>query len=191
MAVDKYLEHRMVLRELPGLEKVANIAQRGGWQVVETNEGRADADYKTVITWGVNHDLWVTYIEDTITHVSCAVVFGTGQEAVDDYAKRVSFFLEPFSREQLLAPGTSTEARTEKARRIVRLTLAASAEFDEEIFAVISEASRDQDPQIRNIAAWSTVYLTWPQAEEMLRWMAENEPNEDVRNGVRGLLAQQ
>ncbi|GLY69212.1 hypothetical protein [Amycolatopsis taiwanensis] len=65
------------------------------------------------------------------------------------------------------------------ARHLLRLALSASATFDAEIFESI---------EIRNAAAWATVYLDWPECASLLWRMAENDPDERIRNGSRTLL---
>ncbi|MFD3911597.1 hypothetical protein [Streptomyces sp. NPDC058603] len=188
MAETIYPEHRLVLRQIPGWDAVNSLAQRAGWQLLASNEGRGDAEYKKTLTWGVAPELWVTYIEDRITGISVAVTYGVDQTSTAELAKKLTLLLSPWSREELLEPFSDSLTRVDVARRLVGMALAGSHDFDHAIFDRISAASQDQDPEIRNAAAWSTVYLSWPQTESMLHRMAESDPDERVRNGVRTLL---
>jgi len=164
------------------------ITRSAGWQVVDSNEGRGDAHYKKTVTWGVAPDLWVTYVEDLITQVSVVIVFGADGTAVGTLADRVSALLTPYSRQDVLAtPGADTP-KPDIARHLVRLALSASDAFDPEIFEKIQTAAGNSDPEIRNAAAWATVYLSWSACESLLRRMTESDPDERVRAGARMLL---
>jgi hypothetical protein len=183
-----YPERRLALTQLPGWDAVNNVARTAQWQVVDSNAGRDDEEYKTTVTWGVAPELWVTYIEDRITQVSVLVVFGSDDSTVDELAGRLSLLLSPVARSEVLQPVGDAGTQREMARALVRLALSASGEFDAEIFARIDEAARHPDPQVRNAAAWSTVYLSWPQARDLLRRMADEDPHDAVRSGARMLL---
>ncbi|MFF4834340.1 hypothetical protein [Streptomyces sp. NPDC001315] len=188
MAESVYPERRLALRQLPGWDPVNTVARTAEWQLVDSNDGRGDEHYKRTVTWGVSPELWVTYIEDRITDVSVLVVFGSDRAAVDALADRLSLLVATSSREEVLEPFGDDLTRQDVARGLVRLALCAPEEFDPGIFARIDAASRNGDPQIRNAAAWSTIYLSWPQAGSLLRRMAAEDPDPSVRAGAQGLL---
>lgn len=81
-------------------------------------------------------------------------------------------------------------SRTRPGRAILRVALAMGEDFDPELFGVISDASRDPDPQVRNAAAWSTVHLECAQSVAMLSDMAQNDPDEAVRNSAAEMLTE-
>ncbi|MER5940173.1 HEAT repeat domain-containing protein [Streptomyces sp. NPDC001928] len=164
------------------------ITRSAGWQVVDSNAERGDANYKKTVTWGVAPELWVTYVEDLITQVSVVIVFGVDRNAVETLADRIAALLTPYSRQELLVMPSGETPKAEQARYLVRLALSASDSFDPEIFEKIQTAAGDRDPEIRNAAAWAIVYLSWPQCESLLRRLAENDPDERVRAGARMLL---
>ncbi|MFD8045256.1 HEAT repeat domain-containing protein [Streptomyces chartreusis] len=188
MSENGYTEIHLPLRQLPGWGSVDAITHSAGWQRVDSNAERGDANYKKTVTWGVAPELWVTYVEDLITQVSVVIVFGADGDAVGTLADRISALLTPFSRQEVLArPGEETP-RPEVARHLVRLALSASEAFDADIFEEIQTAAGNSDPEIRNAAAWATVYLSWTESESLLRRMAESDPDERVRAGSRMLL---
>ncbi|MFD5014967.1 HEAT repeat domain-containing protein [Streptomyces chartreusis] len=188
MSENGYTEIHLPLRQLPGWGSVDAITHSAGWQMVDSNAERGDANYKKAVTWGVTPELWVTYVEDLITQVSVVIVFGADGDAVGTLADRISALLTPYSRQEVLAkPGEETP-RPEVARHLVRLALSASEAFDADIFEEIQTAAGNSDPEIRNAAAWATVYLSWTESESLLRRMAESDPDERVRAGSRMLL---
>ncbi|MFF7163562.1 hypothetical protein ACFZBP_19760 [Streptomyces sp. NPDC008086] len=188
MSEHRYTEIHLPLRQLPGWGAVEAITHSAGWQVVDTNADRGDANYKKAVTWGAAPELWVTYVEDLITQVSVVIVFGADDDAVGTLADRIAALLTPYSRQEVLTkPGEDTP-KPEMARHLVRLALSASQAFDVEIFERIQLAAGHSDPEIRNAAAWATVYLSWGECESLLRQMAESDPDERVRAGSRMLL---
>ncbi|MFE2938397.1 hypothetical protein ACFXKG_04870 [Streptomyces sp. NPDC059255] len=164
------------------------IIRSAGWQVVDSNAERGDANYKKTVTWGVTSELWVTYVEDLITQVSVVIVFGVDRNAVEALTLRISALLTPYSRQDVLATPSEDTPKPEVARHLVRLALSASEAFDAEIFEKIKTAAGHSDPEIRNAAAWATVYLSWAECEFLLRRLAENDPDERVREGSRMLI---
>ncbi|MEV5986945.1 HEAT repeat domain-containing protein [Streptomyces sp. NPDC052051] len=188
MAEIGYTEIHLPLRKLPGWGSVDAITRSAGWHVVDSNAERGDANYKKTVTWGVAAELWVMYVEDLITQVSVVIVFGADRAAVETLAHRISALLTPYSRQDVLAAADEGMSKADTARHLVRLALFAPKEFDGEIFEMLRTAAEDRDPEIRNAAAWATVYLAWPECEALLRRLAENDPDERVRAGSKVLL---
>ncbi|TVT52606.1 hypothetical protein FNH05_12695 [Amycolatopsis rhizosphaerae] len=183
-----YPERRLALRQLPGWEPVNAVARAAQWQLVASNAGGGDEDYKRTVTWGVAPEFWVCYLEDRITDVSVLVVFGADREAVDTLADRLSRLLPVWSREEILEPFGEDLTPQDRARGLMRLALFGSDEFDPEIFVRIEAAARHRDPRIRNAAMWTTVYLAWPQAQELLRRIADEDPDPRLTASARRLL---
>lgn len=188
MGESGYIKIHLPLRQLPGWGPTDALARSADWQLVDSNAERGDANYKKSVTWGVTPGLWVTYVEDLITQVSVVTVLGVDGDAVESLAGRLSALLTPYTREDVLAAPDATTPRAEVARHLVRMALSASEEFDTEVFEGIRSASEHHDPEIRNAAAWATVYLSWPECQVLLRRMAESDRDERVRGGARILL---
>ncbi|RKT88568.1 HEAT repeat-containing protein [Saccharopolyspora antimicrobica] len=206
---DGYYFKRMVLRDPahePGpdggvvlldpagggqLPRAESIARAGKWPLVETNEGDPDAEYQCFRTWGAAPGLWMSYLEDLSTRTSVLIVFGPDEADVGELSRRVllMFSLRSYSREELLSmPGHGDER--ERIKAVLRAALAMGDTFDEELFSVISSASRDPREMVRVAAAWSTTYLSCPQSLNMLETMARTDPDDQVRHQADDLLAQ-
>ncbi len=188
MVENLYYERRLALREGSGREVVETIAGAGDWAPVPDPAAEAVMEHAYVRTWGVLPWLWLSYVEDLVTGVSVAVAFGEDSEAVESLGDRVSSIVRPYSRSELFLAEGGSAKKDDRIKGIVRLALAAPREFDRELFEHIETASRDPEPEIRNAAAWGTIYLTWPAARSMLKRIAEEDPHSQVRQGAKDLL---
>ncbi|MFI7064173.1 HEAT repeat domain-containing protein [Kribbella sp. NPDC050124] len=169
---------------------VEYIARAGQWSPFESIDDEGDAGYRSYRLWGAAPGLWVTYLEDLTTRASILEVFGEDAEDVAELARRILGLLGgvPYTREELLTSVSRFQGQ-DKIRAVVRLALAMGKDFDPEYFAALADAARDEAPEIRNAAAWSTVYLESPESLDLLKALAANDPDEAVRNSARGLLA--
>ncbi|MEI8408939.1 MULTISPECIES: HEAT repeat domain-containing protein [unclassified Kribbella] len=169
---------------------VERIARVSPWQVIESNDGAEDAAYQCYRLWGAAAGLWVMYLEDLTTRASALEVFGEDADDVAELSRRILAVIgvAPYTREELLTAVSRLRGQ-EKIRAMLRVALAMGKDFDSEYFAALADAARDEDPEIRNAAAWSTVYLESPESLGLLKDLAANDPHEAVRNSARGLLA--
>ena len=206
---DLYQHHRMVLRDtdtgpvtIGGMihreptdgtlrARAELIATAGHWPLVESNAGEADESYRCYLLWGVTPELWMMYLEDRTTETAAIEFFGTDGPEVAEIARRVTlmFDLRPYQRDELLADAARLSGR-EKVRAILRVALAMGSDDDPEYFEAILQASHDPDPDIRNAAAWSTLYLSSQESLAMVARMAEQDPDPRVRAASAELLSE-
>ncbi|TCC07363.1 HEAT repeat domain-containing protein [Kribbella soli] len=167
------------------------IATAGHWPLVESNAGEADESYRCYLLWGVTPALWMMYLEDRTTQTAAIEFFGTDGSEVAEIVRRVTlmFELRPYQRHELLADAAGLSGR-EKGRAVLRVALAMGSDDDPEYFGAIQRASHDPDPDIRNAAAWSTLYLSNAESLAMLARMAAEDPDPNVRKASAELLSE-
>jgi hypothetical protein len=169
---------------------VEYIARAGLWPVCESNDGAQDAEYQCYRLWAAAPGLWVMYLEDLTTCASVLDIFGEDADDVAELSRRILPLIgvTPYTREELLT-SVSRLRGPDKLRAILRAALAMCRDFDPEYFAALADAARDEDPQVRNAVAWSTVYQQSPESLELLSDLAANDPHEAVRKSAMELLA--
>lgn len=206
---DLYQHHRMILRDtdtgpvtIAGLihreptdgtlrARAELIATGGHWPLVESNAGEADESYRCYLLWGITPELWMMYLEDRTTQTAAIEFFGTDGSEVAEIARRVTlmFDLRPYQRDELLTDAAQLSGR-EKVRAVLRIALALGSDDAPEYFGAILNASHDPDPDVRNAAAWSTLYLSSVESLAMLARMAEEDPDPRVRKAAAELLSE-
>jgi hypothetical protein len=185
---DNHYSKTLPLRGTTGPNDIEMITSAGNWPLVEDNSGMDTESYMSFRTWGVASGLWLSHLTDLATQAGVLIAFGHDREQVEDLSQRIVPILQPLSREEMLSRAHGGGSAQDRARAIVRVALAAGDDFDHEIFQVILDAARDVNRDIRNAAAWSTTYLTWPQSLSMLEDMASGDQDEQVRIAARELL---
>ena len=179
---------RMALRDSADRQVVTMLTSAAEWPLVETNEHEESAAYMTFRTWAPSSGLWLSYLEDVTTQATVLIAFGDDEDHVADLARRVSAFVEVVPRTELMAEPVSDADPQKRIPSVVRMALAAHAEFDAELFAILTEVAHDADPHVRNAAVWSTTYLEWPQSLTLLAEVADQDPDERVRQSAQDLL---
>lgn len=163
------------------------IARGGHWPLVEQDRN----DTRRTRCWGIAPDLWMRHIEDQITATSVLVFFGEDLFAVAEIVRRVTvmFNLHPYTREELLSLPFSAADERARVRAVLRVALAIGDTDDPELFEVLKATARDEAAGVRNATAYAISYLAGKESLRLLATIAEDDPDDAVREGAAGLLA--
>jgi hypothetical protein len=187
-AQNTYESQRMVLRERPGDQVVAQLAAAADWTLLADNAGETSSQYTREQNWGVRRGLHVHLICDALSEYAALTVLAEDSAAGEEFERLLKGHLNPFTREELLEPIAEVLDPSERMLRLMRLALGAPSLFDRDVYARLEQAAEDADPRVRDAATLAAGYVAWPQLRALLRRLAEHDPHPMVRQDATNWL---
>jgi hypothetical protein len=176
---------RLVLRQRPGLDAVAQLAEAAEWTLLADNVGQEYAQRTREQSWGVRHGLHVYAIADAMTGCCAISVVADDAEEGEAFLNLLIQHLRPLSTDELYGDITELHDPIDRVIRLIQLTLSAPEEFHAPIFHRLAQAARDPDDRVRDTVTLASGYVAWPQVRTVLRDLAEHDGHAGVRRDAQ------
>jgi hypothetical protein len=181
---------RVVLRRFPAIDELHAFAvRRGGQQVGAEWIDRAQK-FQHRTAWRISSNLELWYIDDNVA--GCGYVRACGPDAATagDLLRGAEGLLDVWTRAELLHGVDEAAASNpiEHGLAVMRLGVSAPADFDEEIWDIISSEFYNDYEETRDMAVWACTYAPYPQYRPDLEEVVANDPNEKVSGRARMVL---
>jgi HEAT repeat protein len=179
---------RLVLRQRKGSQTVTELAAAADWTLLADNSGENYAQYTREQTWGVRRGVHVHAVIDSLSEYCSLTVLAEDRLEGEQFTSQLEEYLNPLTRDELLAPVTEISDAGERMLHLMRLAVGSPAAFDREIHVRITEFARDEDPRVRDATTLAMSYVAWPQFRPVLQDLATNDPNPTVRQDAAAQL---
>jgi hypothetical protein len=124
-------------------------------------------------------------IVDPLVHMTYLVVRGPREDEVAAAIRKSTAIID---HEAAVAMIATAQTPSERMRAVACVALTAPESFDAETFQLLRRAFQDPDPNVREVAAWVTVYPAWPELQPLLETMRAGDPIEELRADAARLL---
>ncbi|MCP2259149.1 HEAT repeat-containing protein [Streptoalloteichus tenebrarius] len=192
MNTSSELSRRLVLREFPADDEVGAYAEARGWRYLgrtEQTEGESFGETIVEMTWEVEPDVVLLYVEDGLTW-NCFVQVEAGDpERAEHLLSGMARDLDVIPLEELLSAVERERDPDELARAVNRLTLGAPPEPDDRVVARVADVLRHPEPDVRRLAIWAMLHTPWPQYRPLLRHVLATDEDQAVRETAEDMLA--
>jgi HEAT repeat protein len=151
----------------------------------------ADRDSATPphVVWRIATEVSLHYVEDDVAH--CAYVF-TSSSAYNlgaGFHEHAQQHLPVFTQDELLAAYDQAADPEGRANALLGAAISSGRKYDEPVFRRIVEALRDRDRRVRLAAVYAISYSPWPEYIPVLREVAAEDADDEVRTHARTMLA--
>ena len=181
---------RVVLSEHPGLLSLTGYARLHDWQLIaETPAGQPKIAPRELIFKAGRTSLEVHYCEDDITGNSYVFATGATRRVADALIGMIERDLPVHTADGLLEAFDQASGFDDLGSLLIKLTLAAPAEFDAGIADRVRRCLQHPDERLRALAVWATSYTPWPEYQQLLREVAAEDASRDVRSRAARMLA--
>lgn len=189
MLTQARVSRRMVLLEPREADSVERFAEEMGLNKIRDVSAHPRQGIVREITWEVDKDLRFHYGEDYRSACCFVVVDGRPKESYEEFVGIVEEVLDPWGLDELLNEVDTAIDATEMAQAIIRVGLGAPDQFDEGFYSHIAEAIRHESAWVRKAGIWATAYSHWPEFEPLLREVAENDSDMELRDEARMMVS--
>ncbi|WP_380283525.1 hypothetical protein [Kitasatospora purpeofusca] len=178
----EYQSDRHVLRPGVGAEQADDLARGLGWELVREIARDKDEGVDGQVIWLGTDDVSLHYVVDAMSGIGYTVLAGPSRPAVEPFVGPVLDHLRPWTLPELFERLDEADEPRERVRNILRIGLAAAAEFDKEVFHRISGTYTDSEAQVRLAGLWAATYTGYPQFLPRIREIALHDPEEWLRS---------
>lgn len=185
--IGEYRTSRHVLRQYPGIVEVNAFAEREGWPIISETPGDPARGVPYQVAWYADGTV-LDYAEDDVSKSSFFYLAGPHSDLVQNCESIAVAALTPLAVPELARDVLEAKTGPKRGRALLRLGLGSSAEFDRDVFQLISEGLQDTDPQIRNVSVYATTYSPWAEFRPLLERIVGDDPEDDVRVTAAGAL---
>lgn len=181
----KFTTGRTVLRAADAEPEFTAYAERSGMRKLEEVSAPPGAGLVRELWWSAGQNAKVYLAMDDVSGCWFFTVEGGDQSDVEELSRRLHREFDVWENDALLEAideVAGVEGRHEAA--ILRAGLGAPLSFDEDVFDYLTDHFRDAEVGIRRAAVWAVSYSPWPEYLPLLREVARNDPDEDVRHNA-------
>lgn len=181
---------RLVLRDTgPEAERaVEEFSRQLGWpRRSEQAEDREEWIPRQIV-WGAGPAITLQYQEDLLSDLAYAFVVGKDPSVVQNTLELAETRLPAWPLPDLVDAVRGGTDPDELPYAIHRLGIGAPRQFDEDVFACITDKMRSDDPDARESAVWAVTYEPWPEYIEPLRELLSRSSDDQLSRTVRNLL---
>lgn len=188
MAHQMYRTPRMVLRKPSAEEEVRQFAESNSWTLVSDRPGDAEAGQRRELVWEAGPEAQVTYSQDDMSPSSFVTASSASANLTSSLGRWLEEELRPWRVKDLSRLVDVAKDPVRIGLAVLRLGLGAPYEYDEAVFQRMSRGLTHEDGRTRDMAIWATTYSPWPQYRPLLRYIAEHDPEPDLRERARFTL---
>lgn len=171
-----------MLRPETTADEVDNFATGLGWELVTEIERDREGGVDGQLIWQGQLDVALHFIVDATSGVPYVVLTGAEEEEVRPVEERFIAHLRPLTLDAVIRDFDAADDDRDRARGVVRMGLAAPEEFHAGAFLRICETYSETDPRVRYAGLWAATYTGYQQFVDVLREIAQNDPEEYVRS---------
>ncbi|AQW48343.1 hypothetical protein ACIQPP_48070 [Streptomyces violaceusniger] len=181
---------RLVLSEInPDAKRTVDVLSRQlGWPLQSEREEDRDEWTPRQIVWGVGPAITLQYQEDLLSDLAYLFVVGSDPKAVQNTLDIAAAHLPVWTLTGLVDAVRGETDPDDLPYAIHRLGLGAPRQFDEDVYACITEHIRSEDPEVRDSAVWAVTYEPWPEHVDALRELLSTNSDDELSRTVRNLL---
>ncbi|MBW8483253.1 HEAT repeat domain-containing protein [Actinomadura sp. PM05-2] len=140
------------------------------------------------VTWSAYEDTVLHYVEDAMFGIGYYLFTGRRPDALKEASAKAAQALTPWTVADLCDAFDRSGDPKARGQAVLRLGLAATAEPDRKVYDRISAALADRDGRVRYAALWAAGYTGYEAFGPALRAIAQNDPEEFVRDRAAALL---
>lgn len=183
---------RLVLRDSgPEAQGVVDeLSRQLGWPRLSEQAEDREGWIPRQVAWGVGPALTLQYQEDLLSDIAYVFVVGSEPKVVENTLVIAETRLSVWSLSSLMDAVRSETDPDDLQYALHRLGIGAPRQFDESVFACVTENMRSDNPGVRESAVWAVTYEAWPEYVEPLRELLGRAPDDELSGTVRNLLLQ-
>ncbi|MEU8925683.1 hypothetical protein AB0D10_32925 [Kitasatospora sp. NPDC048545] len=184
-----YQSDRYVLRPGVGAEQVDGVALGLGWELVREIPRDKDEGVDGQLIWLGAGNVSLHYVVDATSGIGYVLLAGPSRPAVEPFVGPVVDRLRPWTLPELFELLDEADEPRERVRNTLRIGLAASAEFDKEVFRRISGTYTDGEAQVRLAGLWAATYTGYRQLLPQIREIASHDQVEWIRSRAESIAS--
>lgn len=189
MESEIYQSRRYVMRPEQTYEKVDGFATGSGWDLVHQNPRDREAGIDGQLIWSVSDSVALHYIVDATAGIGYVVVTAESAEMASDVERQVLSVLRPWSQDELLKAFDEATEERDRGQYVLRLGLAAPAEFSAEIFARVSRIYAADEPRLRYVGLWAATYTGYQEFVPVIEELLLDDEEEYIRTRAASVVA--
>ena len=179
-------DRRVFLRETTVQEDFFRFVEHMGYDFVQSlgpEQGMPLQHTYRAVDGGAT----VRFLIEPIVHLPVLLLWGN---LAEDVAKEASDYFDVVNRDDILSMYDPAEQSGQRRKALAFLALLASDGRDQGVVAVLDQAARDRDVEVRLDAIWVMRYAPWPEvisiAERVRREDAEPRVREEAQSFLDG-----
>ena len=176
---------RLVLRDALDMKKIDSLAWDESWRIYNLVQASDKQPWEKI--WLAKDDrVEIHLIKDHLIEVDYFLV-RSRSVPVEPYVRVIADNFAVDTLKWLIARAGKGERREERLEAMYRMAVAAGDRVNDGVVAVIEDAFRSSDPEIRHGAIVAVGYIEWPEMRPVLEAAAEDD-DADVRSDARLML---
>lgn len=128
------------------------------------------------------------FVDDHLVKFPYLVVKGEAADVEREVAAARQA-LKFHSEDEVLDYARRADTRAQKMESLAFVGVTAPQTHDTRYLEALKRGMEDADASVRKSAVWMSGYPAWPELRPLLEKVAEEDPDESVRNGTRSILA--
>ncbi|MCC8250477.1 hypothetical protein [Saccharothrix luteola] len=179
MTSREFRTSRMVLRQHPAEEAVAELADKNSWPLVE--ELGSASESRREVVWQAWVGTTVHYVEDQPSSSSYIYAKGDQPNLTTSTGGTLEEELKPWRLLDLWRRVDVAKDPVRLGLALLKLGVGAPYTYEEGTFERIQRGLTHQDERTRDMSLWATTYSPWPEYRPTLEDIAAYDPVPTLR----------